>query len=161
MCGRSLWSSCLSCFQLVYRCLSFPVELLRHVHLRLTMILRVDARSATAHKNTSHAVTRPRKNIENICLRKRVKDHHPQPTPHHFPHTTATPEAPRSGRHRAPASMPRVSFVRGLRVVSSGCVGARWFEEYNAEVNGRRSAGLCACTWEVLGCCRMASCIWV
>ena len=51
---------CLSCFQLVYRCLSSPVQLLRHVHLRLTMILRVDARSATAQENTSHVVTRPR-----------------------------------------------------------------------------------------------------
>ena len=30
------------------------------MHLRLTMILRVDARSATAQENTSHAVTRPR-----------------------------------------------------------------------------------------------------
>ena len=28
--------------------------------MRLTMILRVDARSATAQENTSHAVTRPR-----------------------------------------------------------------------------------------------------
>ena len=34
-------------------------QLLRHVHLRLT-ILRVDARSATAQENTSHVVTRPR-----------------------------------------------------------------------------------------------------
>ena len=30
------------------------------MHLRLTMILRVDARSVTAQENTSHAVTRPR-----------------------------------------------------------------------------------------------------
>ena len=30
------------------------------MHLRLTVILRVDARSATAQENTSHAVTRPR-----------------------------------------------------------------------------------------------------
>ena len=60
MYSQSLLSSCLSCFQLVYRCLSFPVQLLRHVHLRLTMILRVDARSATAQEHTSHAVTRPR-----------------------------------------------------------------------------------------------------
>ena len=29
------------------------------MHLRLTMILRVDARSATAQENTSHVVTRP------------------------------------------------------------------------------------------------------
>ena len=47
-------------FQLVHRCLSFPVKLLGHVHLRLTIILRVDARSATAQENTSHAVMRPR-----------------------------------------------------------------------------------------------------
>ena len=53
-------SPCLSCFQLVYRCLSFTVQLLRHVHLRLTMILRVDVRSSTAKENTYHAVTCPR-----------------------------------------------------------------------------------------------------
>ena len=44
----------------MYRCLSFPFKLLGHVHLRLTMILRVDAQSATAQENTSHAVTRSR-----------------------------------------------------------------------------------------------------
>ena len=36
------------------------VLLFRHVYLRLTMILRGDARSATAQEHTSHAVTRPR-----------------------------------------------------------------------------------------------------
>ena len=30
------------------------------MHLRLTVILRIDARSATAQENTSHTVTRPR-----------------------------------------------------------------------------------------------------
>ena len=53
--------SCLSCFQLLHRCLSFLVWQHRRVHLRLTMILRVDARSAMTQENTSHAVTRPRK----------------------------------------------------------------------------------------------------
>ena len=44
----------------MYLCLSFPVQLLRQVHLRLTMISRVDLRSATAQENMSQAVTRPR-----------------------------------------------------------------------------------------------------
>ena len=44
----------------MYRFVSFPVKLLTHVHLRLTMILRVDVRSAMAQENTSHAVTCPR-----------------------------------------------------------------------------------------------------
>ena len=48
----------------MYRRLSLPVSLLRHVHLQLTMILRVDARSATAQENMSHAVTRPRMEAE-------------------------------------------------------------------------------------------------
>ena len=44
----------------MYRCLSFLVRQLRRMHLRLTVILRGDARSAMAQENTSHAVTRPR-----------------------------------------------------------------------------------------------------
>ena len=47
-------------FQPVCCCLSIPVYLLRHAHLRPTVTLRVDAHSATAQENTSHAVTRAR-----------------------------------------------------------------------------------------------------
>ena len=49
--------------------------------------------------------------------------------------TSRRPDGTRGGRHRARLSMPRMPFVRvvacgrSLHVVSSGCVGARWFED--------------------------------
>ena len=40
------------------------VLLLRHVHLRPSLILRVHAHSVNGSRNTSHAVTRPRMAVE-------------------------------------------------------------------------------------------------
>ena len=72
--------------------------------------------------------------------KKRERQHHameaetrqPQPkinAPHPnftIPHPTTTPESTRGGRHRARVSMPS---GRRSRVVSPGCVGARWLED--------------------------------
>ena len=78
------------------------------------------------------------------------------------PHPTTTSESTRGGRHRARVSMPRMPFVRVLRAVEA-CV---WFARAVLVHGGLRiqrgcqwtplCGWLCACTLEVLGCCRVA-----
>ncbi len=105
--------------------------------------------------------------IENYEFEKYCLGGWESTTATHTPHRTTShpstpPEATRGGRHRARVSMPRMPFVRGLRAVDA-CV---WFPRAVLVHGGlRKQSGCqwtplcgwrCACTREVLGCCRGA-----
>ena len=87
------------------------------------------------HHQMKSQTTPPRRSEEGQApppKKEEAKQQHPKGTPHD---PTTRPDATKSGRHQGARLHAKIALCaelacgRSLRLASSGCIGARWFED--------------------------------